>query len=357
MTRRKSVLTLVAGFAVLAILAGFGVYSNNQRSMPAWLVALIGLAAMFVLFSRRRHRLVEANEQRLSALLRNVADAVLVVRNGKVAFASDGTATVLAADPAGLLGRSVGEILPTAQGDEPLVELCARAGRDPGQTVTREVAFTRDDGDMRWASISAVDLSADPSVGGLILTCHDVTEQRRLHEKVAHQALHDSLTGLPNRALFNNRLETALKRRRRTGQPVGVLFLDLDRFKPINDRLGHEAGDRVLRTTAQRLRDALRDGDTIARMGGDEFAVVVEEAAGRDDLVRLAERLVQSIDTPVDLGDERVSVGVSIGIAVADNDLVTADDVLRNADLAMYRAKDGGGEKYRLFGIDGVSAR
>lgn len=293
-------------------------------------------------------------ERRISALLWNRVDAVLVVRDDRVVFAGPATGTVFGTRLDTLVGRSITEIMPRAQPYDPIVDLCHRARLDPTVTVTREVAFRVDDAELRWVSISAVDIGTDVDVDGVVVMCHDVTEQRKLHERLDHRGLHDVLTGLPNRTLFADRLDLALKRRARGGHAIGVLRLDLDGFKPVNDIFGYDAGDRVLHAVARRLRAVLRESDTVARMGSDEFAVLVEESVTREDLVRLARRLIEAIAPPVDLGDHGVGVGVSIGIALADDGRPSADDLLRNADLAMYAAKDSVGEKYRVYKEGGV---
>jgi diguanylate cyclase (GGDEF)-like protein len=154
-------------------------------------------------------------------------------------------------------------------------------------------------------------------------------------------ALHDSLTGLPNRALLQDRLTVALAQARREHRRVAVLFCDLDRFKVINDSLGHEAGDEVLRQVARRLEAVVRPGDTVARFGGDEFVFCCENVGGAAEAVRIAERIGRELERPLDL-DEELFVTPSIGIALADADS-SADDLLRDADAAMYRAKERGG--------------
>jgi diguanylate cyclase (GGDEF)-like protein len=173
-------------------------------------------------------------------------------------------------------------------------------------------------------------------------------KSRETERQLAHQALHDSLTGLPNRVLFLDRVEHALARRPRNSAPVAVLFLDLDDFKSVNDTLGHSMGDELLRATAERLRPLVRNSDTCARLGGDEFAIVLEEARSAESARIVAERMLGALRGTFSLGRQEVYVGASIGIAVAgDND--KAADLLRNADLAMYMAKTGGKHRAVVF--------
>ena len=175
-----------------------------------------------------------------------------------------------------------------------------------------------------------------------------IRSQRAQHE-LTHQALHDPLTNLPNRALLLDRLQQALARARRTGANVGVLFLDVDRFKVVNDSLGHSAGDTLLVQVAARLRGVMRPSDTVGRFGGDEFVIIAEDAPQQQDLVRIASRVAESLGEPLDLDGREVPVTVSTGIVVADAAVDDAETLLRDADAAMYRAKDRGRSRYEVF--------
>jgi diguanylate cyclase (GGDEF)-like protein len=175
--------------------------------------------------------------------------------------------------------------------------------------------------------------------GAALVSLDDATSRRNTERMLLHAALHDSLTNLPNRRLLRDRLDTALTRGHRTGAQVAVLFVDLDRFKEVNDTYGHDAGDDVLVSVASGILAALRSGDTVSRLGGDEFVVVCEDLAGADDLARLVERVLEGIRRPVQLRDGAVSVSASIGVAVAGERMETGEELLRLADLAMLRAK------------------
>jgi diguanylate cyclase (GGDEF)-like protein/PAS domain S-box-containing protein len=184
--------------------------------------------------------------------------------------------------------------------------------------------------------------------GGTVTTHQDITDQRRSEAKITHMALHDTLTGLPNRVLLNERLEYALTRAKR-GDIVATHILDLDHFKHVNDTLGHPAGDKLLGMVADRLRALVRATDTIARMGGDEFAVVQLAISQPADATSLAHRIISAVSEPYDIDGHQVVIGASIGIAVGPGDGVSPEQIIRNADLALYRAKGDGRGTFRFF--------
>ncbi|HET9105029.1 MAG TPA: EAL domain-containing protein [Solirubrobacteraceae bacterium] len=175
-------------------------------------------------------------------------------------------------------------------------------------------------------------------------------ERKRTEVDLAQQALHDPLTGLPNRALFVDRLSVALDRSRRTGAPVAVLFLDVDDFKEINDTLGHAAGDVLLSVLADRFAEMLRPMDTVARFGGDEFTFLFEELESEREAVLIADRIARAAAQPLNLGETEVTeAAVSIGIAIVTDPSVDPDSIIRDADSAMYRAKERGGDRFELY--------
>jgi len=204
---------------------------------------------------------------------------------------------------------------------------------------------TRDD-DL-WFSLRVSALTVDG--GGAVVTHNDITGRKRAEMKLAHQALHDPLTGLPNRTLFLDRLSVGLARMERSQAAVAVLFLDLDKFKVVNDSLGHDVGDQLLVAVANRLRAALRPGDTAARYGGDEFTVLCEGITSENDAVVIAERVSAAIGRPFSLDDAETELTSSIGIAIASGDEDSPENLIHEADTAMYRAKQRGRARYELF--------
>jgi diguanylate cyclase (GGDEF)-like protein len=175
------------------------------------------------------------------------------------------------------------------------------------------------------------------------------TDQKQLEEQLLYDALHDPLTGLANRALFRDHVERALARQPRSGAKVALLFVDLDDFKVVNDSLGHRAGDRLLVEVAQRLTSAIRAGDVAARQGGDEFTVLLDEVESVEDVIESAERIAAQLGHPIELDGRSIVIGLSVGIALAEDQDTEADDLLAHADAAMYAAKAEGKGRHAVF--------
>jgi diguanylate cyclase (GGDEF)-like protein/PAS domain S-box-containing protein len=212
-----------------------------------------------------------------------------------------------------------------------------------------EVINRRKNGEVfaEWLNISAV-ADEHGEVLRHVAIFSDITERKVSEERTRFLAQHDVLTGLVNRALLGDRLTSAVVQARRGGRRVGVLMLDLDRFKPINDHLGHAVGDQLLREVARRLTGGLRLVDTVARIGGDEFAIVLLGIHGAADAALVADRLIARLEAPFDLAGRLVTVGASIGIALDQDGSDDVDALLRDAEGAMYRAKQAGGNAYAL---------
>jgi diguanylate cyclase (GGDEF)-like protein len=230
-----------------------------------------------------------------------------------------------------------------------LLAFVARATADPSANGRGEWRFRRREGGWSFAEVLATNMQDDPSIGGIVLTIRNVDERKALEEQLTHLAFRDSLTGLPNRALFLDRLEQALDRVRRRAQPVAVALVDLDDFKTVNDSLGHSMGDQVLVEVARRLEQSLRTTDTVARLGGDEFALILQGSTEQDPWTPLVERALQSIRIPMILEGRRFSLSASIGLVVTVAGSESAEELLRNADAAMYSAKSRGKGKCERF--------
>lgn len=221
---------------------------------------------------------------------------------------------------------------------------------EKGYVKNREYEVLTRSGDHLPIEMSVATIKdAEGRATGFVGISRDVTERRRAEATITHLAYHDALTGLPNRSLFKDRLSHALKQARRAGQPMALMFLDLDNFKVVNDSVGHAAGDKLLRQVAQALAGVVRDGDTVARVGGDEFTVLLPSIARVEDAVMVADRILESLRDPRELGDQEFLITTSIGITIAPDDGADADVLLSNADIAMYRAKEMGRNRYELY--------
>lgn len=184
---------------------------------------------------------------------------------------------------------------------------------------------------------------------GRVWSFRDITKKYYLEQKLEHQATHDELTGLPNRVLFHDRIKQAINAANRSQTKVAVLFIDLDRFKLINDSLSHKAGDELLKAIAQRLKKLMRAEDTLARLGGDEFVAIVSHLANEEDSLLIANKFIDAFKEPFDILERKLYMSASIGISLYPDDAQTVDDLLRNADVAMYRAKEGGTNQFNYY--------
>jgi len=288
-------------------------------------------------------------EARFRSLVHNSSDVITVVdADSTVRYHTPSVHQVLGYDTDELLGTRLLDLVHPSDASLALA-LFDEAAAVTGSIGPVGLRARRADGS--WVDVEAMgdNLLGDPNVGGIVITLRDVSVRRELERTLTHQAFHDSLTGLANRALFTNRVAHALRRRNRTAHEVAVLFLDLDDFKTVNDSLGHAMGDQLLEEVAQRLDQSLRPGDTTARLGGDEFAILLEGMATTDDTFAAARRLLDSLLEPFTLDGKAVDVHASIGIAFADQEAVGSEELLRNADIAMYMAKARGKGDFEIF--------
>jgi len=286
-----------------------------------------------------------SREHRFKRLLENQSDHVLVVLpDGSVTYQSPSTTTILGYGAEELIGNTIYRLIPLSDGLGDIMNACLD---QPGVSVHGRVSAADAEGHLRLFEATLTDLSGDSSVGGVVLVLHDVTDRERFEEQLRHQALHDSLTGIANRALVLDRADRLLTAARRAQHPVVAVFVDLDNVKDINDSLGHLAGDELLVSVAGRLLRAVREADTVGRLGGDEFVVLFDGASvgGAPELV--AERIADVLAAPVEIGGHQYPVTASIGVATTCDG--SAEDLIRNADIAMYRAKTSGKNRFVVF--------
>ncbi len=340
---RTDVLLVVGGASAALLMILYGAFSLTSRRLSRQNRQLVEQASQQQVLAADLRR----SEERFRSLVQNSADIILVATPaGVIRYESPAVNRVLGHDPATRIGRSVDELV---HPDDLGVARQLRAnvaGTANGQ-ARAQLRLRHANGGWRVLEVAAADYTDDPAVSGIVLNYHDVTDRVRLEEQLTHQAFHDALTGLANRALFRDRVTHALSRIRRR-KPIAVLFLDLDDFKTINDFRGHTRGDQLLTAVAKRLELALRQGDTAARLGGDEFAILVEDATTPQIAVRVAERILAALREPFHVGGAPVMVRVSIGISFSEPGQST-DQVLSNADLAMYLAKGAGGHRYAIY--------
>jgi diguanylate cyclase (GGDEF)-like protein/PAS domain S-box-containing protein len=302
------------------------------------LLISLGLALALVAVTRRQ-------TARFRGLVGSSTDLVLVFGQGGCRYASRSVSDSLGCEPGALLGEGFFGFV--AEEDAGIVrETCAKG--EPSEVIFR--VRNRFD-EWRHLEARVTDLRADRWVRSVVLNARDVTERIQLEEELTRQAFHDGLTGLPNRALFRDRLDQALARSLRSDDKLAVLLLDLDGFKQVNDSLGHDAGDHLLGEVAGRLDGVRRPSDTLARLGGDEFAVLLE-GAGETQAVKVSERMLELVSEPISVSGRELSVTASIGIVIHGGGRAESASLIRDADVAMYAAKESGRGTYQLFRYD-----
>ena len=370
------VITLVLTFGILSLaLPGFEQSADKTDSfnLKEWFRGLAALVLLFDLYTiyqqRQLHKIrrkLAEREQLFHLITENAADMIAVIDgNGQRLYNSPAYQKILGYAPEELAGTSsMDQIHPDDRAR--VLEASAKA-QSTGRGERLEYRIRHKDGSWRFLeSTCSVIRSPEGESDGLVIVNRDVTERKRAEEKLVHQSFHDGLTDLPNRALFLDRLQRAvILSRRHLSSRFAVLFIDIDEFKIFNDSLGHAAGDSLLIQIAQRITASLRGVDTVsrprvgedaepfvgestlARPGGDEFTVLIEELHDPSDAIRVAERIQQKLAIPFDFNGQEIVLSVSIGIAF--NSTVDAEDVLRDAEIAMYRAKNNGKGRCEVF--------
>ncbi len=295
---------------------------------------------------------LRASEARKSAILEAALDAIITMdHEGRIVEVNRAAEETFGFARSELVGRSVAEtVIPEDQREAHQLGLSRYLATGHGAYIGRRVEVTarRRDGSTFPAELAVVPLRLPR---GLWFTAYvrDITERWQASERIHHQAYHDALTGLPNRLLFTDRLTQALAQARRSRSLLSVLFMDVDLFKRVNDTLGHSIGDRLLKTLASRLAEAVREADTVARVGGDEFIVLLTELANAEDSAKVADKLLTVVGHPFEIHGHTLYVSGSVGISTHPADGDDAETLLRNADTAMYRAKERGRGAYQMF--------
>jgi diguanylate cyclase (GGDEF)-like protein/PAS domain S-box-containing protein len=291
------------------------------------------------------------SEARFRSLVAHSSDLITVLdAEGVVTYQSPSVERVLGYSVEDVEGTRFDRLL--SEADRPrLQRLIAGDGAGSGEAHTLECSLTRHDGATLLFEVQHTDLLGDEHVQGIVLNSRDVSERKEFEDQLAHQAFHDPVTNLANRALFSDRVEHALMRSQRGFPDIAVVFIDLDDFKTVNDSLGHAAGDQVLQEVARRLRIAVRPTDTVARFGGDEFAVLLETVTDSSEAADAAARILHALEIPYEIDGKQVFPRASLGICLVnrEEEAPEAAELLRNADVAMYMAKRDSKGSYRVF--------
>jgi diguanylate cyclase (GGDEF)-like protein/PAS domain S-box-containing protein len=319
----------------------------------ALLLQLIGVYENQALTSdlerRVERRTVElrTTERYYRALVQQSSDVIIVVDPDlTVRYVSDSMETIFGHEPSALVGRTLEAV---TGGSSALMEALDRTTIEAHHISRVEWELTDATGRVRYAESAISNLVGDPNVGALVLNTRDATDQVALARQLRHQAFHDPLTGLANRALLADRAEQALMRSARSGASVAVVLVDLDGFKFVNDSLGHQVGDVVLGEVARRLESLVRSEDTVARLGGDEFVILIDDVGAMEETQALAERVRDVLRPHFSLPGWDYAVTASVGVAIGSASEVDVHDLLRDADTAMYVAKTSGKDSVRLF--------
>jgi len=318
----------------------------------AALVITVALLGWFAVGREHAEDELRHRERHFSALVNNSADIVIVAgASGELRYTSPAFERVLGHPGSGPAELTFDEFVHPS--DLFSLHAAMAAARSGGSgSVHEELRLRSSDGEWLWFEAAFSDLEADPDVGGLVANLRDVTRRKDAEERLAHAALHDPLTGLPNRTLILDRCEQMLARARRDGRHyrVAALFIDLDNFKDINDTLGHEAGDKFLQAVAQRFSGVLRATDTVGRLGGDEFVVLAEDLSIAVGPELVAQRIQDVLREPFRIdGWTGIPLTITASIGIASGDRVTASELLKDADIALYRAKAKGKNRCTIF--------
>ena len=344
--KRDSQQALVVLVGSVVLLCVFWVISLKRRSKHDMTQAYTVLLGEMAERKSAEHAL-RASEGRFRSLVQRASDLTAVTdATGRVGYLSPASKQILGFGPDDLVGHS---LLDCVHADDRTraAEMLATLVHEPDGSHSSELRVTTRDGRERMIEAKCSNLLADPDVAGVVWNCRDITDRWTLQDQLSHQANHDALTGLPNRALLMRQLTAAVEDAQERGGSVAAILIDIDGFKNVNDTLGHPAGDELLQRAAERLRGCVLEGDTVARLGGDEFAIALPR--GTDEhAIAVSRRVVTALRRPFSAAGQELRIGVSIGIAqLADQR--TAEELLSDADIAMYVAKKNGKGHYQIF--------
>jgi len=318
-------------------------FKNSIEVLAAQVELALDREAMTEIIHTRR------SEARFQTLVQNASDVIFIVRpDTTIIYQTPSTQKILGYAPGTLEGEQFTSLVHPDDVEQALAGYTSVAVGS-GASVTALWRIRHVDGSWRHVEVITTNLLGDVTVEGMVLTMRDVSERMGLEDELKHQAFHDALSGLANRALFRDRLEHALLRAARSGSSLAVLFIDLDDFKLVNDSLGHAAGDELLIAVAGRISTSLRAGDTAARFGGDEFAVLLEQTSSPDEAFEVAERIITELNVPVVVQDHEIVPRASIGIVLSPAGTEDPADLMQAADVAMYAAKAGGKSRYEVY--------
>ena len=314
------------------------------------LVFVIRMAGATMLQKEQAELLMRTSEERFRSLVQHSSDTTLLVgADQRVTYASPATVTLLGRLPDDVVGLSADDLIHPDDRERASLQLAARLQLHAA-TEPVEFRMVHADGTTRDVEAVLSDLRDQPSVAGFVANVRDVTDRKEAQDRLAHQAVHDALTGLANRTLILDRAEGMLARGRREHHDVAALFIDIDNFKEVNDTLGHEAGDQILQSVAKRFTTALREADTVGRLGGDEFVVLTEGVSLAAGPELVAERLHDVLTAPfVVEGYDGAMLTITASIGIASGLRDSAQDLLRDADIALYRAKAMGKDCAAVF--------
>jgi diguanylate cyclase (GGDEF)-like protein/PAS domain S-box-containing protein len=328
--------------------AGYADLSRASSNALRTLAANVALSLESVTLAEDLHR--RRSEARFGSLVQHSSDLITVIEaDSTISYQSPAVERVLGYERNELVGSKLVSLM-DAQEAQRLLSLLSSVSDSSPEAVECKLRDAK--GNWVHFEVLSTNLLGDPNVEGIVLNARDISERKALEKQLTHQAFHDDVTGLANRALFTDRVNHALARQVRDSMGMAVLFIDLDDFKTINDSLGHACGDQVLRLVAKRLQSSVRPMDTVARFGGDEFAVLLEDVERPDYVAEVAERILTMLSATFNIEDRELFVSASIGIAVLEGTeamTTQADEIMRNADVAMYLAKRDGKDAYRVF--------